>query len=236
MPTAGNVVEVRAATLCLLNQQRAAAGLGALVRNETLESSAQPTAQDMVNRHYFAHVPPEGTSLQDKLAAFVRGTSRWIIGENLAWGEGGLATPANTMVAWMNSPGHRANILNGEFAESGVGVVPGTPTGSAGATYANHFGTREFAGAGSDVDPAPVARPATAKKKKSKAKTRRVRRCKTVRLRGKALRVAKRAKRKTTKRVCWYKRVPVSRKAASKRSTSKKRSATRRTVSKQARR
>lgn len=195
MPNAGNVTQVREATLCLLNQQRAANGLGGLTMSNALESSAQPTAADMVARHYFSHTPPEGTSLQDKLAAYIAGTTRWIIGENLAWGEGYTATPANTMVAWMNSPGHRANILNGQYAEVGVGVVQGTPGGNAnGATYVNHFGTRELAGAAEPTtvaeDPAPLKR--------------RVKRCRTVKLKGKAARAAKRAKRKTTKRVCRY--------------------------------
>ena len=105
------------------------------------------------------------------------------------------------MVAWMNSPGHRANILNGEFLEVGVGVVQGTPTGNAnGATYANHFGAREGGGAGHAADTETVAEELPPLK-------RRVKRCRTVKLKGKAARVAKRAKRKTTKRVCKYYRL-----------------------------
>ena len=64
------------------------------------------------------------------------------IGENLAWGTGALATPASIMQAWMNSPGHRENILDPEYREIGIGVVAGNPSTAtgAGATYANAFG------------------------------------------------------------------------------------------------
>src|SRR5919107_1385530 len=63
------------------------------------------------------------------------------VGENLAWGQGNLATPRAIAVAWMNSPGHRHNILQPEFTEIGVGIVPGTPGDATwGATYTTDFG------------------------------------------------------------------------------------------------
>ena len=69
----------------------------------------------------------------------------WLVGENLAWGTERLATPRETVVAWMNSPGHRANILKRRFREIGIGVVFHTPSGSrnpVAATYTTTFGYR----------------------------------------------------------------------------------------------
>ncbi|HYF27254.1 MAG TPA: CAP domain-containing protein, partial [Baekduia sp.] len=119
------------ATLCLLNEQRAAHGLSALRPGpESLAAPARLYAQDLVTRRFFAHVSPDGVTLAQRLAAYAVG-SDWAIGENLAWGEAGLATPASIVDAWMKSPGHRANILNGEFKEIGIGVVPGAPKNDA---------------------------------------------------------------------------------------------------------
>ena len=68
----------------------------------------------------------------------------WTLGENLAWGSYQLATPKSIVRSWMHSPGHRANILNADFHEIGVGVVEGAPEPGveSAATYATSFGTR----------------------------------------------------------------------------------------------
>jgi Cysteine-rich secretory protein family len=70
-----------------------------------------------------------------------------VLGENLAWGTGALATPGSIMQAWMNSPGHRENVLNPDYREVGVGVVAGNPAAAdgLGATYATEFGVIEGA-------------------------------------------------------------------------------------------
>lgn len=182
-PTDANAAQIREATLCLVNSERARHGLGALAHNATLQASAQWTAADMVARRYFGHTTPDGRGLQDKMQDYVAPANSWNIGENLAWGERAMSTPANTVVAWMNSPGHRANILNGDFREGGIGVVPGTPGGNPdGGTYANHFGTRSGVEAqppspgGDDVDDVvavPKPKP-KAKARKAKARCKRV--------------------------------------------------------------
>jgi uncharacterized protein YkwD len=65
------------------------------------------------------------------------------LGENIAWGSGTFATPRSIMREWMDSPGHRDNILRAKFREIGIGVVTGTPVGiSGGAVYTTDFGTR----------------------------------------------------------------------------------------------
>jgi len=75
------------------------------------------------------------------------GYNRWAsLCENIAWGTEHLATPKGIVRGWMNSPGHRANILRGTFREIGIGIVVGAPTrlgpGERGATYTTDFGVR----------------------------------------------------------------------------------------------
>jgi hypothetical protein len=100
-----------------------------------------------------------------KRTGYIRDDRPWRVGENLAWGTGALATPGAIVRAWMNSPGHRENILNAHYREIGVGVVPGNParTDGAGGTYATAFGTIEQ----------PAAAPAAKKAAKAKKAKRR---------------------------------------------------------------
>jgi uncharacterized protein YkwD len=102
----------------------------------------------MVSHRFFNHVSPQGSTLAGRVRSTgypMRG-SRWILGENLAWGSGALATPRAAMRAWMRSSGHRHNILDRRFTEVGVGIAPGAPVaGGAGlpaATYTTDFGAR----------------------------------------------------------------------------------------------
>jgi len=130
------------ATLCLLNQERAKRGLRPLRSNKRLAAAARSHAADMVRRDYFSHVAPGGTDFVTRIRrAGYRGST---LGEILAAGSGELATPAATVRGWMNSPGHRRNILHPRFREAGVGVVAGAPTlgGSDSATYTMTFGAR----------------------------------------------------------------------------------------------
>jgi uncharacterized protein YkwD len=93
----------------------------------------------MVARRFFAHVTPEGIDPGARLAAAGWSGTMWA--ENIAWGSGSLGTPAEIVKGWMNSPGHRANILNGALRTSGIGVAAGTPAGDAtGGTYTQDFG------------------------------------------------------------------------------------------------
>ncbi len=142
---AGNAT-VKRATLCLLNRQRKAHGRRALKPNKRLARAARKHARDMVERNYFSHTTPGGVSFVDRIMRqdYVDPGQGWTLGENLAWGSYQLATPKSIVRSWMNSPGHRANILNPRFREIGIGVVRGAPqpdTESA-ATYATSFGTR----------------------------------------------------------------------------------------------
>jgi uncharacterized protein YkwD len=130
------------ATLCLLNNQRRSHGIKKLHENNDLDQASQRHANDMSRRNYFAHGDFAG---RIRSAGYLSGASRgYTIGENIAWGSWDYATPASIVNAWMHSPGHRANILNGRFHEIGLGVARGAPVSgqSHGGTYVTDFGTR----------------------------------------------------------------------------------------------
>jgi uncharacterized protein YkwD len=95
---------------------------------------------------YFDHVSPDGETPLDRIKAstYVPRASPFLLGENIALGTLQLSTPAAIVARWMKSPGHRANILNSEFRDSGIGVVARAPSrysnGQRGATYTQQFG------------------------------------------------------------------------------------------------
>ena len=143
MPEDANEDAVRDAVLCLHNKLRADRGLPLLRENAKLRRAADGHSRDMVSRGYFEHTTPSGTTMVDRIQA-ARYTPRnvgWALGENLAWGTGRLATPREIMRAWMDSPGHRANIVKRSYREIGIGVATGVPSDRrAGATYTANFG------------------------------------------------------------------------------------------------
>ena len=147
-PTARTLSTARGATLCLLNQQRAAHGLGRLRAHRSLQSAAQRYAGAMVRGGFFDHVSPSGSTLEQRIregTRYLAGALRYEIGENIAWGQGERGKPRAIVAAWMASPGHRANILRRTFREIGIGIAPGAPVpglGGPAVTYANEFGTR----------------------------------------------------------------------------------------------
>lgn len=102
----------------LVNEVRAENGLGALKLNSDLSDVARAKSQDMHDNNYFAHESPTYGSPFEMMTAF--GISYRTAGENIAMG---YRTPQAVMDAWMNSPGHRANILNASFTQIGVGYV-----------------------------------------------------------------------------------------------------------------
>lgn len=101
----------------LINQQRTSAGLSALVIDKELQNVAKIKAQDMVNNGYFSHTSPTYGSPFNMIKSF--GISYKAAGENIA----GNSSNANAVKAWMNSEGHKANILSNSFNYTGVAVV-----------------------------------------------------------------------------------------------------------------
>jgi uncharacterized protein YkwD len=146
LPSKSGAAAARKATLCLVNAERTSHGMRALKFNARLEKAASAYSRQMVAHHFFDHVSPSGTGIVTRLrrVRYITPRIAWSIGENIAWGEGTLGTPEATVDAWMNSPGHRANILSSSFREAGVGVAPGLPQGGGqpGATYTLDFGRR----------------------------------------------------------------------------------------------
>ena len=143
MPDDGNEGAVRAAILCLHNKLRADRGLPQLRESAKLRRAALGHSRDMVSRGYFEHTTPSGTTMVDRIQAarYTPRNAAWALGENLAWGTGRLATPREIMRAWMDSPGHRANIVKRSYREIGIGVVTGVPSARGeGATYTADFG------------------------------------------------------------------------------------------------
>ncbi|MCX2181484.1 CAP domain-containing protein, partial [Streptomyces sp. SKN60] len=101
----------------LTNAERAKAGCGPVTANSLLTRAAQGHSDDMAARNFFDHTNPDGADPGDRVTAT---GYRWsTYGENIAKGQ---RTPAEVMDAWMNSPGHRANILNCSFKEIGIGI------------------------------------------------------------------------------------------------------------------
>jgi uncharacterized protein YkwD len=144
-PAADNLPRVRAAIVCLHNQIRAQRGLPLLRENARLRKAALGHSRHMVADGFFEHTSPDGDTMVDRImrARYARADQGWEIGENLAWGTGSLSTPRGAVQAWMDSPGHRANILKRSYRELGVGVMLGVPVSdAAGATYSVEFGVR----------------------------------------------------------------------------------------------
>ncbi len=152
-PSSSNVEQVRAAVVCLINQERERHGERTLQANVKLARAAQGHSRDMADEDYFSHIAPNGETPLDRMRAsgyIPNQQSGYVVGENIAWGTMWLATPQSIVKAWMESPGHRANILDGAFRETGVGVEPRPPAslaeGQPGALYTQDFGTIVSAG------------------------------------------------------------------------------------------
>lgn len=107
--------------ITLVNDQRAAAGVHALRFDPSLARAAQAHAEDMLARNYFDHVSPDGRRFSDRAAA--AGYQGFATGENIAQGQ---RSAAEVMNGWMNSPGHRRNILSSDSNEIGIGVAERT--------------------------------------------------------------------------------------------------------------
>ena len=101
----------------LINKQRTNNGLAALKNDSEVQIVARIKAQDMVNNNYFSHTSPTYGSPFDMLKSFK--ISYKTAGENIA----GNSSNSSAVTAWMNSSGHKANILNSNFNYTGIGVV-----------------------------------------------------------------------------------------------------------------
>ncbi|GIG57003.1 hypothetical protein Lfu02_13750 [Longispora fulva] len=124
-----------AQVLTLVNAERKTAGCQAVTADSRLAVAARMHSADMIKRNFFDHTNPDGKSPGERIAAAGFTGPAW--GENIAAGQ---RDPASVMKAWMNSPGHKANILNCKFKYLGVGVAE-----AAGSKYGIYW-TQNFGG------------------------------------------------------------------------------------------
>jgi len=128
----------------IVNDERQSVGRSALQWCDGLYQCAKAHSNDMCDRGFFSHVNPEGEGPSDRartghagsytFPSIVPNPYLWGIGENIAWG---YRTAEEVMIGWMNSPGHRANILNPDYTHIGVGQCDGCKT-----HWTQTFGTR----------------------------------------------------------------------------------------------
>jgi len=104
--------------LDLVNKERAKAGVSQLSLDDKLSNVATIKSQDMIDKNYFDHTSPTYGSPYEMMKQF--GISYTIAGENIAAGQ---STPQQVMNDWMNSSGHRGNILNSSYTKLGVGIA-----------------------------------------------------------------------------------------------------------------
>ena len=141
LPTRATLSASRRATLCLLNRERAQRGLRPFRLSMSLSQASVRHSRDMGRKRFFEH----GDFVARILAAhYVTRHQAWSLGETIAWGTGSLGTPAQTVRAWMHSPGHRANILSRRFRDIGIGIALGAPAEvhASAATYTTDFGAK----------------------------------------------------------------------------------------------
>jgi len=139
--------ELETTVTCLINEQRAKAGVRPIRPNGTLRQAAAGHSQDMVSGGFFEHTSPSGRTFIDRITntGYMRGARRWLVGENLVWGTGSQGTPQAMVDGWMGSPAHRANLLRERFREVGVAAVRGTPFNASdenGVTVSSEYGFR----------------------------------------------------------------------------------------------
>jgi uncharacterized protein YkwD len=109
-----------------INEVRAAHGLRGLHISDGLRTVAQRHSNDMVERDYFGHTSPTGSTLYSRIASsnFQR-VGQWWAGENLAWGTGTIGSPRYTIKMWLASPEHRAILLSSRYGLVGIGRSTG---------------------------------------------------------------------------------------------------------------
>jgi hypothetical protein len=122
--------------IALTNQSRVQYGEAALAENPLLDQAAQNKANDMLAKGYFAHTTPSGQTPWSFFAA--AGYNYLMAGENLAVN---FTEAENVETAWMNSPDHRANILNNNFLQIGIGISQGEFQGHDAIFVVQEFGT-----------------------------------------------------------------------------------------------
>jgi uncharacterized protein YkwD len=126
---------------CMVDFARAQSGLSELAETAALTESANDKALDVIDCDSFSHFACDREFTYWMKQTGYISTPCWRVGENLAWGTGRYGTVRSIFIAWMRSPGHRANLL-GDFDETGLSLQVGTLEGHPEAhVWAEHFGS-----------------------------------------------------------------------------------------------
>jgi uncharacterized protein YkwD len=141
--------QARAAIACYINRARDRYHLRALDVAKSLNRASQDHTDYMLRHDCFDHECGSEAALDKRLkkAGYLKsGMTAWSYGENIAWGQDRLGTPKAMVKAWMHSPGHRANILNPDFRDVGIGFRSGSLSkrSTNAGLYTTDFGYREF--------------------------------------------------------------------------------------------
>ena len=118
-PVVGAAMPIYGEMVALVNSYRAQNGVGPVAENGQLDLAAIDHSNDMAQRQVLTHTGWDGSNAGQRIRANGYSARAW--GENVAYGQ---TTVAEAMAAWMNSAGHRANILNPAFSDVGVAGVP----------------------------------------------------------------------------------------------------------------
>jgi uncharacterized protein YkwD len=134
VPTAASAADAARALVCDINVIRERHDLGPVRWNDTVAQPAQSFAQELAVRHAISHTSADGRTPKDRVFAtgYFDGFAAWLVLENVEWGSSVYATPLATALGWMQSTEHRANVLDPQAEEIGVGVVQGELAGRAG--------------------------------------------------------------------------------------------------------
>ena len=139
------------------NEERVAGGLSGLTLNAKLNSAAQAKANDMAARDYWSHNTPEGNAPWVFISN--AGYNYETAGENLAYG---FDSSTEAVIGWMNSPGHKANIMNNGYTEIGFGIADAASyqgTGEQTIVVAMYGSPQVLAAAPASAPAAPAAKP-----------------------------------------------------------------------------
>lgn len=133
-------------SLDLHNQTRASKGLPRFCIHPALQRAARAHSKKMIDRGYYSHYSFNGESFSNRLKRYgytpLPGRY-WTVGENIAYNSRtGVASADEVHSQWMNSPGHRANILDGEFKQIGIGAFSGNFKGKNVTMWTADFGAR----------------------------------------------------------------------------------------------
>jgi uncharacterized protein YkwD len=143
-----SVQPLESALLAQVNAVRQARGLAPLRLSPQLGAAATGHSRAMASRGFFSHTSADGTPFARRVAVHYgpAGYRQWAVGENLLWASGELAAPRAVRM-WMNSPGHRQNLLSPRWREVGFSAVladqaPGTFGGRTVVIVTANFGVR----------------------------------------------------------------------------------------------